>query len=402
MLTLEDVYRAKETVGPMAHYTPLDYSTSLSKMTRNAIYMKLENLQKTGSFKVRGAYNKIMSLTPAEKKRGVIAASAGNHAQGVALAAKEAGIKSTIIMPEGAPLAKMEATRGYGAQVILHGNSFDDALRYAQDLRQETGAVFIHAFDDPMIIAGQGTIGLEIVEQCPQVEAIVCPIGGGGLIGGIAAAVKSMKPSVKIYGVEAEACPSMRESLRGKKPLQVGSSGTLADGIAVKRPGNMTYELVERYVDDVFVVSDIEISRTMLFLLERNKLLVEGSGAVSVAAMMYAKIPIAEQNVVAIISGGNVDVNFVSRIIEHGLVEAGRFLHISTTVPDKPGYLNRLLNIISEEQANVISVQHQRISSRIMPGQTEIELALETKNNDHINRIEKKLKDRGYQFTRKT
>lgn len=402
MIKLEDIQRARETLHGVAHYTAMDYSETFSHLAQNDVYLKLENLQKTGSFKVRGAYNKIVSLNESERRKGVIAASAGNHAQGVAFAGSKANLKSTIVMPEGAAIAKIEATKSYGAKIVLHGETFDEAMDYALRLQEETGATFVHAFNDEKVIIGQGTVGLEILEQVPDVDIIVCPIGGGGLISGIAKAVKELKPSVKIYGVEAEACPSMIESLRRNKPLKVVSESTIADGIAVKQPGDITFDMVQKYVDDTITVDDLEISRAMLYLLERGKQLIEGSGAASLAALLTQKIPHKGKKAVAILSGGNVDVHFVSRIIEHGLVEAGRFVKISTLVPDKPGHLNQLLNIVAKQKANVISVEHYRISSRVIPGQTEIVLSLETKDRQHIEAIEKELKKTGYPFSRKT
>lgn len=402
MIQLDDIQQARTGLTGVAHYTALDFSETFSNLANNSVYLKLENLQKTGSFKVRGAYNKIVSLSEKEREKGVIAASAGNHAQGVAFASTMARIDSTIVMPEGAPLAKVQATRNYGAEIVLHGETFDEAMEHAHDLQRETGATFIHAFDDEKIIIGQGTIGLEILEQLPEVEAIVCPIGGGGLISGIARAVKEMKPSVRIYGVEAAACPSMHKSIEEKKPVKMTSASTIADGIAVKRPGDLTFSMVQKYVDGIYTVDDLEISRTMLYLLERSKLLVEGSGAVPLAALLYHKIPVEGKKTVAVISGGNVDIHFVSRIIEHGLVEAGRFVKLSTMVPDKPGYLHQLLSIIAEQKANIISIEHYRISPRVIPGQTEIELSLETRDQQHIEKIEQELRKAGYSFTRKT
>lgn len=402
MVQLEDIQKAKKALKGVARCTPLDYSQTFSQLAGNAVYLKLENLQKTGSFKVRGAYNKIMSLNGRERAKGVVAASAGNHAQGVAFASQMAEIESTIVMPEGAPLAKVQATKHYGAHIVLYGETFDEAMDYAHRLQQKTGAAFVHAFDDEHVITGQGTIGLEIVEQLPDVEVIVCPIGGGGLISGIAKAVKAVKPSVRIYGVEAAACPSMVESIRHKLPIKAGSHSTIADGIAVKQPGEMTFQMVQTYVDHIVTVDDLEISRTMLYLLERSKLLVEGSGAVSLAALIYRKIPVEKKKTVAVISGGNVDIHFVSRIIERGLVEAGRYVKLSTTVPDKPGHLNQLLSIIAEQKANIVSVEHYRISPNVIPGETEIELSLETRDRHHIDKIEQALKQAGYRFTRKT
>lgn len=398
-LKYTDFESAKEKMNTVVNETPLDYSRTFSNISGNQVYLKLENLQKTGSFKVRGAYNKISSLTEEEKNKGVIAASAGNHAQGVAFASTMANIPSTIVMPKGAPLTKAEATKNYGATVILYGDTFDEALEYAQELQKKTGATFVHAFDDNDIITGQGTIGVELLKQLPDLDAVICPIGGGGLISGIAAYLKQVNPNIKIYGVEAAACPSVIESLKEKKPIKVKSTETIADGIAVKRPGEKTFKMIEQYVDDIVTVDEHEISQTMLHLLERNKLLVEGSGAVSLAALLYGKLPIKDKKVVPILSGGNVDVNFVSRLIEYGLVEAGRFFKFSTMVPDKPGQLNKLLSIVAGLEANVLSVHHQRIGSKLRPGKTEIEFSLETKNMEHIDEIRNALHDSGYNIT---
>jgi len=396
MVTIEGIRRAREMLKPVIRHTPLDYSTTFSELAGNQLYLKLENLQKTGSFKVRGAYNKIASLSEEEKARGVVAASAGNHAQGVAFSSTKAGIPSIIVMPEGAPLTKIQATQRYGARVILHGQSFDEALERAFQVQKETGATFLHPFDDPRVIEGQGTLGLEVLEQLPDVDAIICPVGGGGLIAGIAACVKAVAPHVKVYGVEAAACASMSASLNEKRLVTVPSTGTIADGIAVKKPGSLTYGLVEKYVDDIFLAEDIEISHTMLYLLERSKLLVEGSGASALVPLLYRRMPIANKKIAVILSGGNVDITFMSRIIEHGLIESGRYVRITTTVQDKPGNLNRLLTMLAEERANVISIHHHRISPRIVPGQAEVEVELETNDQAHIERIEQRLIREGY------
>jgi threonine dehydratase len=396
MISINEIRKAKDKIKEVVHYTPLDHSQTFSELTQNEVYLKLENLQKTGSFKIRGAYNKILSLIQDEKSRGVIAASAGNHAQGVALASKIAGIHCTIVMPEGASLSKIEATKKYGAQVILHGKYFDDAMEKAQQIHKETGASFIHAFDDEKIIAGQGTVGLEVLEQLSDVEAVICPIGGGGLISGIAVAIKSINPTVKIYGVQAAACPSMIASRKEKMPIKVPSTGTIADGIAVKKPGKLTFDIVNNYVDTIVTVDENEISQTMLYLLERNKFMVEGSGAASLAALLYKKIPLTNKKVVNIISGGNVDSLSLSRIIEHGLIESGRFMKFVTVGPDKPGLLHKLLQVVSEHKANIISVQHNRISSKIPLGHVEIEVALETNNIEHIENIKRNLEGIGY------
>ncbi|WP_251553675.1 threonine ammonia-lyase [Neobacillus muris] len=397
MVMLDDLIGAREKMKGIVHTTPLDFSQTFSNISHhNQVYLKLENLQKTGSFKVRGSYNKLTSLSKEELEKGVVAASAGNHAQGVAYSSQMLGIPCTIVMPKGAPLSKISATRQYGAEVILEGNVFDDALAHALELKENMGATFVHAFDDEAIIAGQGTVGLEILEQLPDMEAILCPVGGGGLIAGIALAVKEKNPNIRVYGVQAIACPSMKQSLIENKPVMVDSTPTMADGIAVKKPGIHPFEIVQKYVDDIFVVDEMEIARTMLLLLERNKLLVEGSGAVSLAALLYQKVNFKDKKVAAVISGGNVDVSFISRIIERGMVESGRYVNFSMILKDKPGELQRVLSEITEMDANILSVNLQHVGEDIYPGYAQLELSLETKNQDHIEAVRKVLKNKGY------
>lgn len=396
MISHHDIVKAHEKMKGIVHVTPLDYSRTFSNFSNNEVYLKLENLQKTGSFKVRGSYNKITSLDKDELSKGVVAASAGNHAQGVAYASTMLGIPCTIVMPITAPLSKVQATRGYGANVEQHGASFDDALAYALELKEQKGATFVHAFDDEAIIAGQGTVGIEILEQLPDVDVIICPVGGGGLIAGLAAAVKEKKPSVQIYGVEASACPSMAMSMVEKKPITVEADPTMADGIAVKKPGHRPFELAQRYVDDMFTVDELEIARTMLMLLERNKLLVEGSGAVSLAALLYQKIPIKNKKVVSVISGGNVDVSFISRIIERGMVEAGRFMHFTTILKDRPGNLEKVLEVITERQGNILDISLSHMGDKIYPSYAQLSLSIETRDQGHIEEILAALKMKGY------
>jgi len=384
----------------VVHKTPLEFSQTFSRLSNNRVYMKLENLQKTGSFKVRGSYNKIISLSEEEKRRGVIAASAGNHAQGVAYSSSMIGIPCTIVMPKGAPLSKIQATQSYGANVILHGDVFDESLEYARKLQQETGATFVHPFDDPAVIAGQGTIGLELFDQLDHIDAVVCPVGGGGLLAGLAIAMKQKKPTIRIYGVESAACASTTAAKQYNQPVMITPSNTIADGIAVKRIGDLTFSYIQKYVDDIVCVEETDISRTMLYLLERNKLLVEGSAACSLAALLYKKIPLEGKNIVAILSGGNVDVTLISRIIERGLVESGRFVTFSTVISDKPGQLNKLLRIIADLEANVMSIDHQRMGTNVLPGQAEIRFSLETKNSDHIYQIQRVLTESGYTIRR--
>ena len=395
-MDLNQIISAREKMKGIVHQTPLDFSQTFTDMSHNEVYLKLENLQKTGSFKVRGSINKLTSLSKEELSKGVIAASAGNHAQGVAYSSKMLNIPCTIVMPKGAPLSKIQATKNYGAEIVLEGDVFDDALAHAMELSEKQGFTLVHTFDDDEIIAGQGTIGLEILEQLPDVDAIICPVGGGGLIAGIAVAVKERNPNVAIYGVEASACPSMAQSLLEKKPITVASSPTVADGIAVKKPGVRNLEIVEKYVDDLVTVDELEIIRTMFLLLERNKLLVEGSGASSLAALLYEKLNIKGKKVVALLSGGNVDVNFISRIIERGMVEAGRYARFSIIIVDKPGGLQRVLTNITEADANILSVHHTRMGRNIYPGYTEIEIAVETKSHEHILDLQKTLTAKGY------
>ncbi|MFZ0443254.1 MAG: threonine ammonia-lyase [Bacillus sp. (in: firmicutes)] len=395
-MDLNQIISAREKMKGIVHQTPLDFSQTFTDMSHNEVYLKLENLQKTGSFKVRGSINKLTSLSKEELSKGVIAASAGNHAQGVAYSSKMLNIPCTIVMPKGAPLSKIQATKNYGAEIVLEGDAFDDALAHAMELSEKQGFTLVHTFDDDEIIAGQGTIGLEILEQLPDVEAIICPVGGGGLIAGIAVAVKEKNPNVAIYGVEASACPSMAQSLLEKKPISVPSGPTVADGIAVKKPGVRNLEIVEKYVDDLVTVDELEMIRTMFLLLERNKLLVEGSGASSLAALLYKKLNIKGKKVVALLSGGNVDVNFISRIIERGMVEAGRYARFSIIIVDKPGELQRVLTNITEADANILSVHHTRMGRNIYPGYTEIEIAVETKSHEHILDLQKTLTAKGY------
>lgn len=397
-MNLDDVIIAREKMKGIVHETPLDYSKTFSTLSNNEVYLKLENLQKTGSFKVRGSYNKMISLSEEDLKKGVVAASAGNHAQGVAYSSQMLGIPCTIVMPKGAPLSKVLATRQYGAEVILEGSVFDEALAYALELKDRRGATFIHAFDDEAVIAGQGTVGLEIIDQLPDVEAIICPVGGGGLIAGVAMAVKQKNPNISVYGVQTLACPSMKQSLLEKKPVMVEAAPTMADGIAVQKPGQQTFEIIKEYVDDIFCVDEMEIARTMLMVLERNKLLVEGSGASPLAALLYDKVNLRDKKIAVVLSGGNVDVNFISRIIERGLVESGRFAHFTITLKDKPGELEKVLSLVTEMDANIQFVNLHHVGKHIYPGYAQLEISVETKNHDHIEQLYKVLKEKAYHF----
>jgi threonine dehydratase len=367
-------------------------------MTGNYIYLKTENLQKTGSFKVRGAFNKIAHLSDEEKRNGVIASSAGNHAQGVAMAATSYKIKSTIVMPKHAPLSKISATKSYGAEVVLHGEIYDEAYEKAKEIQRETGATFVHPFNDPYVIAGQGTIGLEIMEDLPDVDMIVVPIGGGGLISGIAIAVKSINPNVKIIGVQTENVPSIVKSISENHVSTVDGKPTIADGIAVKTPGEITFNIIKEYVDDVVTVGEDEIANSILLLLERAKVISEGAGAASLAAVLNRLDNIKNKKIVALISGGNIDVNMLSRIIDKGLVKSGRKIIVRTIIEDRPGTLGKLLNLVAGTGANVLSVLHNRSTADLPIGYANVELELETVNEEHVEKIKQLLSFENYNY----
>lgn len=394
-VTLADVLEAKSRIANVVRKTPLEYSATFSDLTGQKVFFKYENLQKTGSFKIRGAVNKMASLGPEQRKGGVIAASAGNHAQGVAWAAASAGIESTIVMPEGVPIAKLMATKGYGAKVILSGQSYDEAYIAAEHLRETTGATFVHAFNDPVIIAGQGTVGLEIIEVLPEVETVVVPIGGGGLISGIAIALKQTNPDIRVIGVQAAGAPSMKSALTNGRINELSSVSTIADGIAVKHPGDITFDVVKKLVDDIVLVSDEEIAQAILMMLERSKVLCEGAGAAGIAAVLNGKVK-SKSNIAVVVTGGNIDIQTLSIIIERGLIKAGRYIRLKTVLIDRPGALKRLLEVVAETKANVISVNHDRILPRVPITQAEIELNLETRDPGHVANIIKTLNEKGY------
>ncbi len=399
-VTLKMVQEAQERLKGVAQKTGLSYSNSVSKLSDCKVYLKMENLQRTGSFKLRGAYNKVASLTPEEREKGVIAASAGNHAQGVALAASVYGCQSTICMPKHAPLMKVAATKGYGANVVLYGDFFDEAAAKAEELTKEHGYTFVHPFNDPEVIAGQGTIALEIIEQMPDVDAIVAPIGGGGLISGLAVAAKSVNPKIKVIGVQTANMPSMKNSIDHGKILTCNGKATLADGIAVKTPGDLTYDICSRYLDDIVIVDETEIAGAILWLLERCKAVSEGAGAVPVAALMNGKISgLHGKKVAALISGGNIDVNNMTRIINSGLLRSWRKVFFSTIIPDQPGELVKLLSLIAETNANVLSVTHERSQHGVGIGYTAVSFELETANEKHVEHLMELLRDQHYQVT---
>ncbi|MCI7254045.1 MAG: threonine ammonia-lyase [Bacteroidales bacterium] len=394
MVTLDKIYHAAFVLKDVARKTDLIAAPNLSADSN--IYLKTENLQVTGSFKVRGAYYKISQLTEEEKSRGIIACSAGNHAQGVALAATQNGIKSVVCMPDGAPISKVEATKRLGAEVCLVPGAYDDAYAKACELQQETGATFIHPFDDDMVIAGQGTIGLEILDQLENVDAVIVPIGGGGLISGVAFAIKSLRPDVKVYGVQAAGAPSMFNSVHDHVQETLPAVSTFADGIAVKRPGDTTFAMVEQYVDEIVTVSEDEIAAAILALIEKQKLIAEGAGAVSVAAAMFDKLPIQGKNAVCLVSGGNIDVNILNRVITRGLVMSGRNTNLMIALEDKPGQLQGVSEIISRCGANVVSVHHDRADTSMTITSCFLKLGLETRDHTQIEEIRKALTEAGF------
>ena len=395
-VTIADIWEAHKLLKSHLHHTPLAASRTLHDITGAEIYLKAENMQRSGSFKVRGASYKLSRLSEEEYRRGVIAASAGNHAQGVAIAAAQYKIPCTIVMPETAPLVKVMATQGYGASVVLHGFNYDDAYQRCLELQEETGATFVHAFDDPDVIAGQGTLGLEMLSDLPDADAIVVPIGGGGLIAGIAIAARALRPNITIIGVQAAGASSCRTPLDAGELCTLPTITTIADGIAVKRPGELTFSLIQRLVDDVILVNDEEIIAAVLLLMERNKLLVEGAGAAGVAALLSGTLELKGKKVIVPLTGGNIDINLVGRFIEHGLAAAGRYFVIHTCLTDRPGELMRLLNIIAEMRINVIDVRHQRISSRLPIMQREETLTLETRDRAQCEQLLQRLREAGY------
>ena len=394
-VTLEDVKKAQDTIKDIVKKTDILESTKLSSMTGANVYYKCENLQKTGSFKVRGACNKIANLTDEEKANGVIASSAGNHAQGVALGAKMNGIEATIVMPQTAPLAKVTATKSYGANVVLEGLVYDDAYAKALEIQKETGATFLHPFNDEYVIAGQGTIALEIFEQMNnKVDTILCPIGGGGIIAGVAVAAKALNPNVKIIGVQTANIPSMHESMKAGKVTTAFKDTSVADGISVKTVGELTFSIVKDLVDDVILVEEGEIAEGLLFLMENQKVVAEGSGAVTTGAILSGKyIPKKNENVVCIISGGNIDINTLNRIIAIGLAKSGRRFSFSTNIKDKPGGLGELTRIIGGEDANIITAN---LSATDEIGVLNANMTLETFDHNHIERIKKEVSEAGF------
>ena len=396
MLTLDKVYHASFVLKNVIRSTDLIHAPNIRHDC--TVYLKTENLQVTGSFKVRGAYYKISQLSDEEKAHGVIACSAGNHAQGVALAATKNGIKSVICLPDGAPISKVEATKKYGARVELVRGVYDDAYQRALELRDEKHYTFIHPFDDENVIAGQGTIGLELLEQLPEIDAVVVPVGGGGLISGVAFAIKSLNPHCKVYGVQAAGAASMCNAVRDGRKESLDGVATIADGIAVKTPGDLTFELCSRYVDEIVTVTDDEISTAILTLIEQQKLIAEGAGAVSVAAVLFDKIPVEGKNVVCLLSGGNIDVTILSRVISRGLLKSGRSADIIIELSDKPGQLSGVSKIVADLGGNVVAVYHDRADLDMDINACFLRLVLETRDHAHVEEIKRALTAAGYKL----
>ncbi len=395
-ISLDNVYRARYALKDVAIQTDVLYAPKLKPGTE--LYLKTENLQITGSFKVRGAYYKMSRLTDEEKARGVIACSAGNHAQGVALAAQKNGIKAVICLPDSAPISKVEATKSYGAEIRLVDGVYDDAYREALRLRDEKGYTFIHPFDDPDVIAGQGTIALELAEQVPDMDAVIVPVGGGGLISGIAYTIKNLNPDIKVYGVQAAGAPSMQKSLGDGKIECLDRVFTIADGIAVKEPGALTYDVCQKYVDEIVTVTDDEISAAILALMEQHKLVTEGAGAVAVAAAMFGKVDLAGKKTVCLLSGGNIDVTILSRVITRGLLMSGRNCQMLIELVDKPGQLMAVSRIVAEQGGNVTAVFHEHSGAGADVNGCYLRLTLETRNFEHIAAIRKALTDSGFKI----
>ncbi len=400
MLTIQAVRDARERIRDSIYLSPFVRSETFSQITGNSIFFKLDNLQMTGAFKERGALNKILLLTEEERRRGVIAASAGNHAQAVAYHAAKRGIAAEICMPLTTPITKVSATRSYGAEVVLVGANYDEACQEAQRRCLERHLTFIHPFDDEAVIAGQGTIGLEMLEVTADLDAVIVPVGGGGLIAGVACAVKETNPGIKVIGVQTSKLPSMKAALEHHKLVTLPANKTIADGIAVRRAGDVTFPLAEKYVDDVVTVDDEEIANAILVMLEKEKTLTEGAGAVGAAAVLNRKIPMRGKKLGVLISGGNIDVTLLSRIIERGLVKDGRLLRIRIHLPDHPGALQRLATVIAEQKANIIETRHDRAYYGVVLGDTVIDITMETRGPEHIAEIEAGLDAAGYPHER--
>jgi len=399
-VTLASIEAARSRIGGAIYVSPCQLSHQLSELTGLPLHLKLENLQLTGSFKERGALNKLLTLNKVERERGVIAASAGNHAQGVAFHASSLGIRAQIVMPLATPQIKVAATRGFGAEVILHGASYEEACEEALRRRVEEGRTFIHPFDDPEVISGQGTIGLELLEQVPDIEAVVVPIGGGGLIAGVACALKENNPKIRVVGVEPEKLPSMLRAREAGHPVTIAPEATIADGIAVRRAGDLTLPLVSRYVDEIVTIDDEEIASAILMLLEQEKTLAEGAGAAALAAVVQSKTNLRQRRTAVLVCGGNIDVTLLAKIIERGLVKDGRLLRIRVYLQDRPGALHALTQILARERANIVETLHNRAYYGVSLSETAIDVTLETRGATHIAAISHALREAAFRFER--
>ena len=398
MAKLEAFIKAKEKLSKVLLKTSLIHSPIFSKEAGNEVYIKPENLQKTGSFKIRGAYNKITNLSDEEKKKGVIASSAGNHAQGVAYGAKESGIKAVIVMPKSTPLIKVESTKQYGAEVVLHGDVYDDAFKKAKELEEKEGYIFVHPFDDEDVIHGQGTIALEILEELPETDIILVPIGGGGLISGIACAAKILKPEIKIIGVEPDGAASAYEAIKEDKVVELKEANTIADGTAVKKIGNTTFEYIKKYVDEIITVSDYELMESFLLLVEKHKIIAENSGILSLAALK--KLKEKNKKVVSVVSGGNIDVLMISSMINKGLIRRDRIFNFSVNIPDKPGELAKVVDLIAQQGANVVKLEHNQFKNLSRFKDIELQITVETNGSEHIQNLTRAFEEKGYEIVR--
>jgi len=400
MITLEDVQAARARIGDSVVVSRCALSNAFTRMTGNQVFLKFENLQMTGSYKERGALNKILTLTPEERDKGLVAASAGNHAQAVSHHATQRGISAQICMPLATPLNKVMATKRFGGDVVLYGANYDEACEEAMRLCAESGRTFIHPFDDDAVMAGQGTLGLELLEQVPDLEVLVTSIGGGGMISGVACALKEMNPKIRVVGVQTARLPSMKVAVAKGEAVTLPVASTLADGIAVRRAGERTLEMVKRYVDEIVTVEEDEIANAILLLLEREKTLVEGAGAAPIAALLHRKIPLGGKNVGVVISGGNLDVSILSRIIERGLAEDGRMVRLRIHLPDYPGALHKLTGVLAEHRANIVQTAYDRTYFGVDLGNTAIDLTMETRGSEHVEELVAALKTQRYQFER--
>jgi len=399
-VSLAEIRIAMDRIRDSIYLSPCARSEYFSQLTGNSVYLKLDNLQRTGAFKERGALNKLLTLTAEERSRGVIAASAGNHAQGVAYHAGHHGIRAEICMPLTTPLIKVSATKSYGAEVILHGANYDEACEEAVRRSQQFGMTFVHPFDDEVVIAGQGTMGLEILQQVPDIEAVIAPIGGGGLIAGVACAVKATNPQVRVIGVQPARLPSMKVAIAEGHPVTLSPAATIADGIAVRRAGEKTLPLIQKYVDDIVTVDEEEIANAILLLLEREKTLAEGAGAAAIAALINRKTPLSGKKVAVLVCGGNIDVSLLSRIMERGLVKDGRLVRLRVHLPDYPGALHRLTGILAQHRANIVETSYDRAYYGVNLGDTAIDITMETRGPDHIAELLSALSASGYMHER--